>query len=74
MSEFERDDFEITPELLANFSTSEDDGFYDSYESAPYEDCTVEEKSIEQIREDRYSRQEKRKLNKRKARRSALIN
>ena len=74
MSEFERDDFEITPELLANFSTSEDDGFYDSYESAPYEDCTVEEKSIEQIREERYRRQEQRKLNKRKARRSALIN
>ena len=33
--EFERDDFEITPELLANFSTSDDDGFYDSYESEP---------------------------------------
>lgn len=74
MSEFERDDFEITPELLANFSTSEDDGFYDSYESKLYEDCTVEDKSIEQIREERYRRQEQRKLNKRKARRSALIN
>lgn len=74
MSEFERDDFEITPELLANFSDDEDYGFYDSYESTPFEDCAVEEKSIEQIREERYRRQEQRKLNKRKARRSAFIN
>lgn len=50
MSDYERDDFEITPELLANFS----DDSYCAYET--------DEKTIEQIREERYRRQEQRKL------------
>jgi len=64
MSDFERDDFdiEITPELLANFSTDE-----------PYSAYETDEKTIEQIREERYRRQEQRKLQKRKQLRSNIM-
>ena len=59
MSEYERDDFEIeiTPELLQNFSTDE-----------PYCAYETDEKTIEQIREERYRRQEQRKLRRRQQR------
>ena len=63
MSDLERDDFEITPELLANFSSDEP---YSAYGD------DSEEKTIEQIREERYRRQEQRKLEKRKKLRSAV--
>ncbi len=53
MSDYERDDFEITPELLANFA----DDSYCAYET--------DEKTIEQIREERYLRQEQRRLRRR---------
>ncbi|MBQ1389406.1 MAG: peptidoglycan DD-metalloendopeptidase family protein [Clostridia bacterium] len=65
MSDFERDDFDITPELLANFSTDE------PYQEYSYEE---DEKSIEQIREERFRRQEQRRLNKIRKRRSAIKN
>ena len=53
MSDYERDDFEITDELLANFA----DDSYCAYET--------DEKTIEQIREERYLRQEQRRLRRR---------
>ena len=62
MSEFERDDFEITPELLANF---ESDDLYCAYET--------DEKTIEQIREERYRRQEQRKLRRKRQLRSNIM-
>ncbi len=65
MSDFERDDLEITPELLANFATDE------PIEAFEYEE---NEKSIEQIREERFRRQEQRRLNKKMRRRSAVKN
>ena len=63
MSEFERDDFEITPELLANF---ESDDKYCAYET--------DEKTIEQIREERYRRQEQRRLRRKRELRSTIMN
>ena len=84
MADFQRDDFdldlnniddiEITPELLANFSTGCDDSFADSYSDTLFDDDEPEEKTIEQIREERYRRQEQRKLDKQNARRSAFVN
>lgn len=74
MSDYERDDFEITPELLANFSSEDTDAFFVSYDDTAFDDCEPEEKSIEQIREERFRRQEQRKINRRKERRSALVN
>lgn len=65
MSDFERDDFdfEITPELLANFSSEE-----------PYSAYEADEKTIEQIREERYRRQEQRKLERKQQLRSNVMN
>lgn len=62
MSEFERDDFEITPELLANFESNE-----------PVLAYETDEKTIEQIREERYRRQEQRKLKRKQQLRTNIM-
>lgn len=75
MSDFEqRDDFEITPEILSNFSTEDPDAFLASFGDEPFEDYTPDERSIEQIREERYLRQEQRKKERSESRRSAFVN
>ena len=75
MSEFEqRDDFEITPEILSNFSTEDPDAFLASFGDEPFYDSEPEEKTIEQIREERYQRQEQKKKERSESRRSAFIN
>ena len=65
MSYFENDDnIEVTEELLDKFASS----------SLEYYDEAEEEKSIEQIREERYLRQEERRIQKKQERRSSLVN
>ncbi len=64
MSYFENEeDIVVTPELLDNFASGSSD-YYDEENI----------KSIEQIREERYIRQEERRLNKKRERRSKFVN
>ena len=68
MSYFENDEnIEVTQELLDKFAT-------DSTDSLEYYDESAEEKTIEQIREERYIRQEERRLQRKQERRSAIVN
>ena len=65
MSYFENDEnIEVTQDLLDKFSS----------DSAEYYDEPENTKTIEQIREERYLRQEERRLKKQRDRRSKLIN
>jgi len=65
MSYFENDEnIEITQELLDKFVS----------DSLEYYDESQEGKTIEQIREERYIRQEERRLRKKQERRSAIVN
>ena len=65
MSYFENDEnIEVTQDLLDKFAS----------DSAEYYDEPENTKTIEQIREERYLRQEERRLNKKKERRSKLVN
>lgn len=64
MSYFENEeDIVVTPELLDNFASGSSD-YYDEENI----------KSIEQIREERYIRQEERRLSKKRERRSKFVN
>lgn len=64
MSYFENEeDIEVTPELLDNFSSGSSE-YYDE----------KNDKSLEQIREERYIRQEERRLQKKRERRSKFLN
>lgn len=65
MSYFENDEnIEVTQELLDKFAA----------DPLEYYDESAEEKTIEQIREERYIRQEERRLRRKQERRSAIVN